>query len=76
MSYDAGHTTRNFTLWPAALQSAGYKTYAIGKWGIGMMKKDDTPTMRGFSKFFGYLLAQQDNYWYHTAGLEGRSGTP
>jgi len=57
MATDNDHTTANFTLYPALLQAAGYKTHALGKWDVGWMLRAATPTYRGFDDFFGYYLA-------------------
>ncbi len=37
------------------LQSAGYTTGLIGKWGLGEPKTSGTPNKKGFDYFFGYL---------------------
>ena len=54
MSPDNEHTTTNFTLYPALLQRAGFKTHAIGKYDVGFMVKNATATYRGFDDFYGY----------------------
>lgn len=44
-----------------------YKTHALGKWDVGFMKKECSPTFRGFDTFFGYYTACEADYWYHAA---------
>jgi arylsulfatase A-like enzyme len=66
MASDNDHTTTNFTLYPALLQKAGYKTHALGKYDVGWMLRNATPTYRGFDNFYGYYLACNADYWYHT----------
>lgn len=44
------------------LQSAGYKTYMVGKWHIGFSSVSRTPTYRGFDYFYGYYNGHIDYY--------------
>lgn len=37
------------------LQKAGYKTGAIGKWGLGLGNTTGNPTKQGFEEWFGYF---------------------
>ncbi|MDF1825009.1 MAG: arylsulfatase [Verrucomicrobiales bacterium] len=37
------------------LQEVGYKTAAIGKWGVGEIETTGVPWNQGFDYFFGYL---------------------
>jgi arylsulfatase A-like enzyme len=41
------------------LKSAGYATYAIGKWHVG----DVDPTARGFDEFYGYPSGYSADQW-------------
>ncbi len=45
------------------LQSVGYKTAAIGKWGVGEIESTGVPWEQGFDLFFGYL--NQTNAHFH-----------
>jgi arylsulfatase B len=67
MSQDNDHTTTNFTLYPQLLHDAGYQTHALGKWDIGFMLRNASATYRGFDSFYGYYMACNADYWYHTA---------
>lgn len=47
-------------------QNVGYKTAAIGKWGLGMANNSGAPTKQGFDYFYGYLDQKQAHNYYPT----------
>jgi arylsulfatase A len=48
------------------MQQAGYKTGAIGKWGLGMHTGTGAPNRQGFDYFYGYLDQKQAHNYYPT----------
>ena len=57
-----GGIPRNMTVFASKLKSAGYATYQVGKWHVGMATTDHIPSGRGFDSSFGYLNAANDYY--------------
>ncbi len=48
----------------SVLQSVGYKTALVGKWGLGAPLTDSVPTNRGFDFFYGYNCQRQAHTFY------------
>ncbi|MDE0864784.1 MAG: sulfatase-like hydrolase/transferase [Rubripirellula sp.] len=48
------------------LQRAGYKTCAVGKWGLGGPFNDGDPNKQGFDHFFGYLCQREAHNYFPT----------
>jgi arylsulfatase len=46
------------------LQKAGYKTAAIGKWGLGSPGADGMPNQLGIDYFYGYICQRQAHTYY------------
>lgn len=48
------------------LKQAGYRTGAIGKWGLGFVNSTGEPNRQGFDYFYGYLDQKQAHNYYPT----------
>ena len=46
------------------MQSAGYRTALIGKWGLGELNEPGHPLAKGFDYFFGYLNQGHAHNYY------------
>lgn len=46
------------------LQAAGYRTAAIGKWGLGPPNSSGDPNRQGFDLFFGYNCQRHAHNYY------------
>lgn len=51
-------------LLPAFLSRGGYHTALVGKWHLGLAEPN-TPTLRGFTFFHGFLGDMMDDYYNH-----------
>ncbi|MHC4569348.1 MAG: arylsulfatase [Planctomycetota bacterium] len=49
---------------PKLLRKAGYKSAAIGKWGLGYPGSEGDPIKQGFDHFFGYNCQRQAHTYY------------
>ncbi len=69
---------------PKLLKKAGYKSAAIGKWGLGYPGSEGDPINQGFDHFFGYNCQRQAHTYYpphlwrndKKVILEGNKETP
>ena len=48
------------------MQKAGYKTGAIGKWGLGWVGSSGDPNKQGFDLFYGYICQRVAHNYYPT----------
>lgn len=55
-------TSTEYTMLPAALKAAGYKTHMLGKWHQGYHREEYLPKNRGFDSFFGILTGDTDHF--------------
>ncbi len=46
------------------LQTAGYKTAVVGKWGLGAPNTEGIPNKQGFDFFYGYNCQRQAHIYY------------
>ncbi len=46
------------------LKSVGYRTGAIGKWGLGTHPSHGTPERQGFDEFYGHQDQDQAHFYY------------
>eukprot|EP00039_Didymoeca_costata_P000255 m.44843 g.44843 ORF g.44843 m.44843 type:complete len:447 (-) comp10152_c0_seq2:517-1857(-) len=51
-----------FETFPKRLQSAGWRTYMVGKWHLGFFNKSFIPTNRGFDEFYGFYTGKEDYF--------------
>ncbi|KAA8584327.1 hypothetical protein FQN60_008112 [Etheostoma spectabile] len=58
---------------PQLMKEAGYATHMVGKWHLGMYKKDCFPTRRGFDTYFGEEVATGYKGVYSTELLTQRA---
>jgi len=51
-------------LFPKRLQSVGYTTGSVGKWGLGAPQTNSIPNKMGFDFFYGYNCQRQAHTYY------------
>ena len=62
---------QELTIMPELFRDAGYKTWLVGKWHLGMGKKSAMPHNRGFDDFYGFLGGFVDYYTHvYFGGLD------
>ncbi|GAB1600814.1 arylsulfatase J-like [Argonauta hians] len=61
----------NETLMPQYLNNLGYSSHIVGKWHLGFLSENYTPTKRGFKSHLGYWLGAEDYYLHITDGIDG-----
>jgi arylsulfatase A-like enzyme len=59
-----GYLSTDVPLLPALLKRAGYESALIGKWHLGLTAPN-TPNLRGFDHFHGFLGDMMDDYYNH-----------
>mmetsp|Transcript_3546 Transcript_3546/g.6861 ORF Transcript_3546/g.6861 Transcript_3546/m.6861 type:complete len:664 (-) Transcript_3546:109-2100(-) len=59
---------RNMTGIAQKLRMAGYRTHAVGKWGVGAATPQHTPHGRGYETWIGYF-GHANDYWRKTQDL-------
>ena len=52
------------TIIPEILQSVGYKTAMVGKWGLGEPGTSGEPNRQGFDEFYGFLNQRRAHSYY------------
>jgi len=50
------------------LKQAGYSTWALGKWHLGFLTNQFTPTFRGFDHYLGYYSGAEEHFTHLKAG--------
>ena len=69
ISYESNYAlTKKEVLLSQEFQTQGYKTHLVGKWHLGYMTWDYTPTYRFFDTFLGYYGAAL--YYYEHTGSD------
>jgi len=56
-------TQLSYTMLPALLKKAGYRSHQLGKWHQGYWAKEYTPAYRGFDTSLGYLCVSKFDHW-------------
>eukprot|EP00041_Stephanoeca_diplocostata_P011247 m.182865 g.182865 ORF g.182865 m.182865 type:complete len:715 (+) comp18473_c0_seq2:123-2267(+) len=54
---------------PKVLKQKGYATWALGKWHLGFLTTQFTPTYRGFDHYLGYYSGAEEHFTHEKAGI-------
>eukprot|EP00037_Helgoeca_nana_P018477 m.176803 g.176803 ORF g.176803 m.176803 type:complete len:685 (-) comp24460_c0_seq1:2944-4998(-) len=54
---------------PKMLKQKGYATWALGKWHLGFLTDQYTPTYRGFDSYLGYYSGAEEHFTHEKSGL-------
>lgn len=65
----------NETIMPQHLKQHGFRTHAVGKWHLGLIHPEYTPTFRGFESFIGFYTGSQDYFTHVDLGFDFRNDT-
>ncbi|GAB6166203.1 arylsulfatase [Thermostilla marina] len=57
-----GYLNQHCVTLAEVLKSAGYHTYMVGKWHVGMSKQSMWPCRRGFDRYYGILSGACDYF--------------
>ena len=53
---------------------ANYETWALGKWHLGFLSDEYTPTLRGFDSYLGYYSGAEEHFSHEKVGYPPAPG--